>query len=38
VVEESDGDLMGDGVNIAAHWRVSLSRVPSVSRRMPTGR
>jgi adenylate cyclase len=35
VVEESDGDLMGDGVNIAARWKGSPSRARFVSPRMP---
>jgi class 3 adenylate cyclase len=31
VVEESDGDLMGDGVNIAARLEASRNQVESVS-------
>ena len=38
VVEESDGDLMGDGVNIAARLEGIASRARSVFRRTPTGR
>jgi hypothetical protein len=32
VVEESDGDLMGDGVNTRRGWKVSPNRVRSASR------
>ena len=38
VVEESDGDLMGDGVNIAARLRASPSPARSASLSKPTGR
>ena len=38
IVEESDGDLMGDGVNIAARLEGIASRARSACRRMPTGR
>ena len=38
VVEETDGDLMGDGVNIAARLRGSRSRARSVSPRTPIAR
>ena len=38
VVEESDGDLMGDGVNIAARLEGSLSPARSVSPSRPIGR
>ena len=36
VVEESDGDLMGDGVNIAARLEGTQSREPFVFQKMPT--
>jgi len=35
VVEENDGDLMGDGVNIAHDWKASPSREPSVYPKTP---
>jgi adenylate cyclase len=35
VVEENDGDLMGDGVNIAARLEGVSNPVPSVFPRMP---
>ena len=35
VVEESDGDLMGDGVNIAARLKASLIRAVFVFPRTP---
>ena len=38
VVEENDGDLMGDGVNIAARLQGVASRVRSAYPRTPTGR
>ena len=38
VVEESDGDLMGDGVNIAARLEGIASRAASVSQRTPIAR
>ena len=38
VVEEADGDLMGDGVNIAADWRGSPSRARSAFPRTPIGK
>ena len=38
VVEESDGDLMGDGVNIAARLEASRSRARSVRLRTPTAK
>jgi adenylate cyclase len=38
VVEESDGDLMGDGVNIAARLEASPNPARSVSQSKPTGR
>ena len=38
VVEESDGDLMGDGVNIAARLEGSLSPARSAFPRTPTGK
>jgi adenylate cyclase len=38
VVEESDGDLMGDGVNIAARLEGSPSPAPSASPRTPIAR
>jgi adenylate cyclase len=38
VVEESDGDLMGDGVNIAARLEASRSPAQFVSQSKPTGR
>jgi adenylate cyclase len=38
VVEESDGDLMGDGVNIAARLESIAKPGPSVSPRTPIGR
>ena len=38
VVEESDGDLMGDGVNIAARLEASRSRARSVCLRTPTAK
>ena len=38
VVEEADGDLMGDGVNIAARWRALPSRARSVFPSTPIGR
>jgi adenylate cyclase len=39
VVEESDGDLMGDGVNTSPRgWRAFASRARSACRRTPTGR
>ena len=38
VVEESDGDLMGDGVNIAARLEGIAQPGRSASRRTPTGR
>ena len=38
VVEEADGDLMGDGVNIAARLEGIASRARSVSPRTPIGR
>ena len=38
VVEESDGDLMGDGVNIAARLEGIASPARSVCPRMPIGR
>src|SRR6202040_2044272 len=38
VVEESDGDLMGDGVNIAARLQVSPSPARSVCLKMPIGK
>ena len=38
VVEESDGDLMGDGVNIAARLEGIASPARSVSPRTPIGR
>ena len=38
VVEESDGDLMGDGVNIAARLEGSPSPARSACRKTPTGR
>jgi hypothetical protein len=38
VVEESDGDLMGDGVNIAARWKLLLNRAVFVFLRMPIGK
>jgi adenylate cyclase len=38
VVEESDGDLMGDGVNIAARLEGSRNPARSVFPRTPTGR
>jgi adenylate cyclase len=34
-VEEADGDLMADGVNIAHDWRAFASRARSVCRRTP---
>jgi adenylate cyclase len=36
VVEESDGDLMGDGVNVAPRLGVSLNPAPSVSQSAST--
>ena len=38
VVEEADGDLMGDGVNIAARLKASPRRARSVSPNKPIGR
>ena len=38
IVEESDGDLMGDGVNIAARLERISSRARSASPRTPTAR
>ena len=38
VVEESDGDLMGDGVNIAARLEGIANRAGSAFRRTPIGR
>jgi hypothetical protein len=38
VVEESDGDLMGDGVNMRRDWKASLNPELYVFRRMPSGR
>ena len=38
VVEESDGDLMGGGVNIAAALKASPSRARYVFRRTPTAK
>jgi adenylate cyclase len=38
VVGESDGDLMGDGVNIAARLEGSPNLAPYASRSRPTGR
>ena len=38
VVEEADGDLMGDGVNIAARLRGSRRPAPFVFQRTPIGR
>ena len=38
VVEESDGDLMGDGVNIAARLEGTRSPALSVSQKMPIGK
>ena len=38
VVEESDGDLMGDGVNVAARLKASPSPARSVSPSRPIGR
>ena len=38
VVEESDGDLMGDGVNIAARLEGLPNPARSVFRRTPIGR
>jgi adenylate cyclase len=38
VVEESDGDLMGDGVNIVADWKGSPSPVPFIYPSRHTGR
>ena len=38
VVEESDGDLMGDGVNIAARLEGIVSRARSVFLKTPIGR
>ena len=38
MVEESDGDLMGDGVNIAARLEASPSRARSACPSKPTGR
>ena len=38
VVEESDGDLMGDGVNIAARLEAFARRTAFVCRRTPTAR
>ena len=38
VVEEADGDLMGDGVNIARVWRASQSRARSAFRKTLIGR
>ena len=38
VVEESDGDLMGDGVNIAREWKGGLAgRDLPLRRRIPAG-
>jgi hypothetical protein len=36
--EESDGDLMGDGVNIAADWKAFGRRTVFVFQKMPIGR
>ena len=38
VVEENDGDLMGDGVNIAARLQSIAKPARSASRSKPTGR
>ena len=38
VVEESDGDLMGDGVNMPHGWRASPTRVLFVCPKTPFGR
>jgi hypothetical protein len=38
VVEEADGDLMGDGVNVAARLEGIASRAGFVSPKTPTGR
>jgi adenylate cyclase len=38
VIEESDGDLMGDGVNIAARLEGLPSQGQSASQKMPTGK
>jgi class 3 adenylate cyclase len=38
VVEESDGDLMGDGVNIASRLEGVAAPAPSACRRMPIAR
>ncbi len=38
VIEESDGDLMGDGVNIAARLEGVARPEKSACRKRPTGR